>query len=241
MPALAFTALMNLSDAKILLTGGSSGIGLETARHLVARGAHVIICGRDEGQLHRAAQESGAWPVRADISQEADVNRLFEQTSAQLGGLSAVINNAGVGVHAPLPDLTLSGFQQVLATNVLGAFLVGQQAAKIFVAQQHGTIINVGSTAGQRGYATGTAYAASKFALRGMSECWRAELRKYNIRVMDVNPSEVITPFLDKVGWPVQHPERKLQAADVARTIVNLLEMDDRGFVPDITLWATNP
>ncbi|WP_046247249.1 SDR family oxidoreductase [Hymenobacter terrenus] len=232
---------MNLSDAKVLLTGGSSGIGLETARQLVQAGAAVVICGRDEAALAHAAQTTGAGAIRADVSQEADVIALVQRAAQQLGGLNVVINNAGFGLHAPLPALTLAGFQQVLATNVLGAFLVGREAAKHFIAQRAGNIINVASTAGQRGYATGTAYAASKFALRGMSECWRVELRPHNIRVMEVNPSEVITPFLEKVGWPVQHPERKLQAADVARAIVHLLGMDDRGFVTDITLWATNP
>jgi len=164
-----------------------------------------------------------------------------QHAAQQLGGLNVLINNAGFGLHAPLPELTLEGFQQVLATNVLGAFLVGREAAKLFIKQGAGNIVNVASTAGQRGYATGTAYAASKFALRGMSECWRAELRPHNIRVMEVNPSEVVTPFLEKVGRAVQNPERKLQATDVARAIVHLLGMDDRSFVTDITLWATNP
>ena len=232
---------MDLTHAKVLLTGGSSGIGLETARQLVRAGAAVVICGRDEAQLQQAAEATGAVAIRADVSQEADVIHLVQQTAQQLGGLNVVINNAGFGLHAPLPDLTLEGFEQVLATNVLGAFLVGREAAKLFIAQRAGNIINVASTAGQRGYATGTAYAASKFALRGMSECWRAELRPHNIRVMEISPSEVVTPFLEKVGWTVQNPERKLQAADVARAIVHLLGMDDRGFVTVITLWATNP
>jgi 3-oxoacyl-[acyl-carrier protein] reductase len=232
---------MNLAHAKVLLTGGSSGIGLETARQLVQAGAAVVICGRDAMQLRQAAAATGAVAIPADVRQEADVVRLVQQATQQLGGLNVAVNNAGFGLHAPLTELTLDGFQRVLATNVLGAFLVGGEAAKLFVGQRAGNIVNVAPTAGQRGYATGTAYAASKFALRGMSECWRAKLRSHNIRVMEVNPSEVITPFLEKAGRPVQHPERKLQAADVAQAIVNLLGMDDQGFVTDINLWATNP
>jgi 3-oxoacyl-[acyl-carrier protein] reductase len=232
---------LDLSHAKVLLTGGSSGIGLETARQLVQAGAAVVICGRDAVQLHKAAEATGAVAIRADVSHEADVVHLVQHAAQQLGGLNVLINNAGFGLHAPLPELTLADFQQVLATNVLGAFLVGREAAKLFIKQRAGNIVNVASTAGQRGYATGTAYAACKFALRGMTECWRAELRPHNIRVMEVNPSEVVTPFLEKVGWTVQNPERKLQATDVARAIVHLLGMDDRGFVTDITLWATNP
>ncbi|HXQ77858.1 MAG TPA: SDR family NAD(P)-dependent oxidoreductase, partial [Gemmatimonadaceae bacterium] len=98
------------------------------------------------------------------------------------------------------------------------------------------------STAGQRGFANGSAYCSSKFALHALTECWRAELREHNIRVMQVNPSEVQTSFGSTESKPVkpQNPS-KLIAEDVARVIVSMLEVEDRGFVTEATVWATNP
>jgi 3-oxoacyl-[acyl-carrier protein] reductase len=129
-----------------------------------------------------------------------------------------------------------------LATNVTGAMLMAREAAKHFVARKSGNIINIGSTAGVRGAAKGTAYYGSKFALRGMTECWRAELRQHNIRVMLVNPSEVLTDFYATAGLP-QDKENvtKLQGGDIAHAVRSALEMDDRGFMIELTVFATNP
>jgi 3-oxoacyl-[acyl-carrier protein] reductase len=110
------------------------------------------------------------------------------------------------------------------------------------VQRSYGNIINIASTAGQRGFAGGTAYVASKFALSGMTECWRAELRKSNIRVMQVNPSEVQTEFFSRSGRGDRAvSDRKLRLLEIAQTIVSMLELDDRGFITDTTVWATNP
>jgi 3-oxoacyl-[acyl-carrier protein] reductase len=93
-----------------------------------------------------------------------------------------------------------------------------------------------------RGFANGSAYCSSKFALHALTECWRAELRQHNIRVMQVNPSEVQTSFGAQQSQPVKpHNDSKLVAADVGQLIVSMLEMEDRGFVTEATLWATNP
>ena len=127
--------------------------------------------------------------------------------------------------------------QRVYATNVFGAMLVARESARHFASKNTGNIVNVASTAGQRGFAGGTAYASSKFALHGLTECWRAELRKSNVRVMQINPSEVQTAFFRGRGF---NP-RKLQAEDIAEAIAAMLAMDDRAFAPEKTVWATNP
>lgn len=233
---------MNLSDAKALVTGGSSGIGLETARSLRERGARVAICGRDEARLKRAADDIGALAIHADVADEADVTRMVREVIAAFGGYDVLINNAGFGRFAPLIETDLAEMQRVYATNVFGAMLVARESARHFATQNRGNIINVASTAGQRGFAGGTAYASSKFALTGMTECWRAELRKHNVRVMQINPSEVQTEFVAASGRPARDfSERKLLASDIARTIVAMLEMPDRGFIPEVPVWATNP
>jgi len=228
---------MKISEAKALVTGGSSGIGLETARQLVKRGARVAICGRDRAKLDRAAKEIGAVAIEGDVSREDDVLRLVKTTIERLGGYDVLINNAGFGTFKPLLDTTADEMRDVFATNVLGAMLVARESARHFVQQRRGNIVNISSSAGKRGFAGGTAYVASKFALSGMTECWRTELRKSDVRVMQINPSEVQTEFFE--GRPFS--ERKLRAIDIAQAIIGMLEMDDRGFVTEMSVWATNP
>jgi 3-oxoacyl-[acyl-carrier protein] reductase len=233
---------MNIADARVLVTGGSSGIGLETARQLRAAGARVAICGRNEARVRDAAAAIDAVGIAADVSNEGDVVRLVRTVVEQLGGYDTLINNAGFGHFAPLIETTLADMQRVYATNVFGAMLAARESARHFVAQQRGNIVNVASTAGQRGFAGGTAYASSKFALSGLTECWRAELRKHNVRVMQINPSEVQTEFVTASGRPARaFSARKLQAADIATAMISMLQLEDRGFITELSVWATNP
>ena len=233
---------MDLREAKALVTGGSSGIGLETARLLRSRGARVAICGRDERRVKDAAKEIDAVALVGDVSVEADAVRLVRETVDAFGGYDVLVNNAGFGSFATLLDTQLDEMRRVYATNVFGAMLMARESARYFVTKNRGNIINIASTAGLRGFAGGTSYSSSKFALSGLTECWRAELRKHNIRVMQVNPSEVQTQFVTASGRPARaFSDRKLQAAEIAHVIASMLEMNDRGFTTDATVWATNP
>ena len=186
---------MNLKDATALITGGSSGIGYAIAKTLGEAGAQIAITGRNEGRLKEAAASLNAFPVRADVSNEADVKRTYSEVLAKFGHLDVLVNNAGAGVFKPLVEMDKARFEGVFATNVTGAMLMAREAAKHFIERKSGNMVNICSTASLRGAANGTAYYASKFALRGMTECWRAELRQFNVRVFLVNPSEVITNF----------------------------------------------
>ncbi len=233
---------MNLSEAKVIITGGSMGIGLETAKMLIAQGASVAICGRNEATITAAATEIGAIPIIADVSKEADVIQMIEQVKSKFGTFNVLINNAGFGNFELLQEVTVADFQKVFETNVLGTMLCAREASKHFIEQQYGNIINISSTAGKAGFAGGTVYTASKFAVQAMTECWRAELRKHNIRVMQVNPSEVQTNFTPNSGREARpYNESKLQATEIAHTIVSMLEMNDRGFITEATVFATNP
>lgn len=232
---------MNLLNSKILVTGGSAGIGKSTAKLLVEAGAKVAITGRNVEKLNRVAQEIGAIPIAFDVSDYAVIPEKAAETVATLGGIDVLVNNAGIGDFPSMGDITIEHFKNVFSTNVFGLTLLTQELVKHFIEQDKGHIINIASTAAVRGFARGTVYSASKFALRGMTECWRAELRKHNIRVILVNPSEVTTAFNNTER--IERPEEasKLRPLEIAHTIKATLEMDDRGFIPEVTVWATNP
>ncbi|MGD0964082.1 MAG: SDR family NAD(P)-dependent oxidoreductase [Candidatus Acidiferrales bacterium] len=232
---------MNLKNSVALVTGGSSGIGRAIAKVLRESGARVAITGRDTGRLTEAARELGAHPIRADVSVEADVERTYRELLQKFGDLDILVNNAGIGLFKNLADLGREEFESVFATNVTGAMQMAREAAKHFIKKRHGNIVNISSTAGLRGAAGGTAYYASKFALRGMTECWRAELRKHNVRVILVNPSEVITNFSAAAGMKQNPNETKLRGEEIAFAVKSALDMDDRGFIPELSIFATNP
>jgi 3-oxoacyl-[acyl-carrier protein] reductase len=232
---------MNLKGARILITGGSSGLGKEMAKVLNEAGAKVLITGRNVSKVQSVAEELGVAGISADASSEADILRTFEAVKTGLGGLDVLINNAGFGEFALIEDLTLEAFQSVFGTNVFGAALMGREASKIFKEQNHGNIINISSTAGRKGFAHGSIYASSKFALSGLTECWRDELRKHNVRVMQVNPSAVPTAFNVEDRTEKEQEDNKLSPTEIAHAIKSMLEMDSRGFIPELAVWATNP
>lgn len=233
---------MELSNIKALVTGGSSGIGKATAKAIIEAGGKAVVAARGMDKLESTAEEIGAFPVQCDVREEDEVINMVNDTIDKLDGFNVVINNAGYGQFSKLTDLSEKALKSVLQVNTVGAMMVGRECANHFVEQDYGNIINVSSSAGKRGFEGGTAYCASKFALGGMTECWRAELRQHNIRVMQINPSEVQTAFFDKAG----HGGRdfnptKLIAGDIAKAICNMLSLHDRGFITETSVWATNP
>jgi 3-oxoacyl-[acyl-carrier protein] reductase len=233
---------MNLTNATALVTGGSSGIGLAIAKSLIAAGARVAITGRNQNRLTEAAKAIGAHPITADVSSEDDVKRTYREFFDTFGHLDILVNNAAFGERRALVDMDRAKFDAILQTNVMGTMLMAREAAKHFVERKRGNMINIGSTAGVRGAANGTSYYASKFALRGMTECWRAELRPHNVRVILINPSEVLTNFAAAAGFSqTDDNPTKLQAEDIAHVVRSALEMHDRGFTTELTVFATNP
>ena len=232
---------MEIHNALVLITGGSSGIGLETARTLQNAGARVCISGRRKSELESAARDVDAYPIVADVRSEDEVDAMILAAVERMGGLNVVVNNAGFGRFKKLVDLELDEFRDVLETNLVGAMLVARAAARYFVKQDYGNIINISSTAAAKGAPGGTAYVSSKAGLKGMNDCWRAELRKHNVRVMLINPSEVLTGFSAAAGHEQKSSHRKLRGQEIAAAVKGILEMDDRGFTTELTVFATNP
>ncbi len=232
-----------LAGRRILITGGSAGIGLATAKALIDRGAKLALMARTEGRLEAAAEHLGAHAhsFAGDVSNEEDAARVVAAAAEALGGLDGLINNAAVFYGKPLEAIGAPSFRKLLDVNVVGPALMAREALPHLREAGGGDIINVSSTAGLGGGPNLTAYSASKFALRGMTMCWQAELRRSNIRVTLVNPSEVQTGFgSDKGPRPPEKPN-KLFPHDIAHAIVGAIEMNRRGYVPEITVHATNP
>ena len=232
---------MNLNGARALVTGGSEGIGRAMAEALLAKGSRVAIMARRSEPLEETAKAVGALAIQGDVGVEDDTVRAVQTVVDAFGGIDILVNNAGFGIFKPLVETDSEEFQSVLATNVTGAMLMAKEATRHFIEQNSGHLINIASTSGLRGSRGGTAYSASKFALRGMTDCWRAELRQHNVRVMLVCPSEVQTTFFEKVGRAREDSPNKLRGKEIADAIVGALEIDDRGFIPEFSVWATNP
>ncbi|WP_025743149.1 SDR family oxidoreductase [Aquimarina pacifica] len=240
---------MNIKDAKVLITGGNSGIGKATAKVLKDKGAQVVISGRNETTLSAVARELEVSYIKADVTNEENVKKMVQEAKNKMNGLNVLINNAGYGYMSKLIDIEANKFTDQFKTNILGAALCAKESAKHFVNEEYGNIINIGSTASLSGFPSGSPYVATKFALRGMTESWRNELRPHNIRVMQVNPSEVMTNFaqnrVDGTSQEKMYTEAeqqtKLRGDEIAHTITSLLEMDDRGFITEATIFATNP
>tara|TARA_B100001057_G_scaffold135126_1_gene134597 strand:- start:3337 stop:4041 length:705 start_codon:yes stop_codon:yes gene_type:complete len=233
---------MELKNKNILLTGGSSGIGKKTAEMLVEKGAKVLITGRSFDKIEDVKQRLGVLGVSFDISDLKNITAKTEECVKLLGGrVDVLINNAGIGDFGPVDEINMTRFLEVFNTNVFGLALLTKELVPIMKKQNQGTIINIGSSASIRGFKNGSVYAASKFAVRALSQCWQAELRPHNIRVCQVNPSEVTTAFAQKDRKERTELDHKLSATEIAHTIISIIEMRSKGFVPEVNIWATNP
>ena len=232
---------MELRDAVALVTGGSEGIGRAIAEALTHQGCKVTITGRREEVLKNTAEELGLDWIAGGVGNEKDAVRTVSSVIEQHGRLDILVNNAGYGMFKPLVDTTLDELKDMYQTNVFGTFLMSREAARQFIKQGSGELINISSTSSLKGSSGRTAYGSSKFALRGMTECWRDELRRHDVRVMLVNPSEVMTDFAAKAGVEREPSDKKLRPKEIADAIVGALKVDARGFIPEFSVFATNP
>lgn len=232
---------MNLKGAKVILTGGSSGLGKQTAKDLLSLGADLIITGRDEQKLLKVALDLGCTAFHADVSNEDAAKGTVDFALEKWGRIDVLINNAGYAEFGLIHELDLDKLKAVYETNVFGAAAMAKYCSQVFMKQSSGNIVNIASTAASKGYPQGSIYATSKFALSGMTQCWRAELRKYNVRVIQINPSEVPTAFAQTDRIEREDVANKLSPKEISDAIIASLEMNNRGMVTDVTVIATNP
>jgi 3-oxoacyl-[acyl-carrier protein] reductase len=227
-----------MQNRRVLITGGSQGIGAALVQHARQAGHQVVFTGRNDAHIQSTASETGAIGIKADASSDADNARVVEQCLAHMGGIDVLINNAAFGYNAEIGDLDVHKMRNLFATNVFGVVDLTNRVAPHMKKQGHGDIVNIASTSGMKGAKGGTAYAGSKWAIRGISQCWQAELRPHGIRVMCVCPSEVQTNWMGKTG---RNNPNKLYAADIAATIFAGLDMPSRVLWPELAVFANNP
>ena len=233
---------MDLKGKNIIVTGGSLGIGKETAKKLLDKGANVLIIGRSLNRLKEAFPNSKANLLSFDIGNIENIAVNAKKSLDFLDNrVDVLINNAGIGVSKSIEDLEYTDFIDVFNVNVFGLSLFTKEIIPIMKRQQHGTIINIGSTARLKGYKNGSIYASSKFAVRCLTQCWQAELRPYNIRVCQINPSEVTTAFGNPERVERDEVDNKLTPREISHSIISVIEMNNRGFINELNVWATNP
>ena len=185
---------MKLAGKIALITGGSSGLGLATARRFIAEGANVIITGRRQSELDAAVGDLGtsALGVRGDVSNLADLDRLYAVVDERFGRLDILFANAGGGAFAPLEAVTEEHFDKYFGINVKGTLFTVQKALPLM--KDGGAIVINGSMVSIKGMAAFGVYAATKAALRSLARTWAVDLKGRNIRVNVVSPGTVVTP-----------------------------------------------
>jgi 3-oxoacyl-[acyl-carrier protein] reductase len=227
-----------MQSARFLVTGGSQGIGAAIVELARRDGHQVVFTGRNERLIEQVAEKTGAYGLRADVSVGDDNARTIDGCRQRMGGLDVLVNNAAYAYRAEIGEMDVAAMRQVFDTNVFGLVDITNRAVPLMKAQARGDIINIASTSGMKGSPSGTAYSGSKWAVRGISQCWQAELRPHGIRVVCVCPSEVQTGFGGRAG---RNNPNKLYAADIAATVMAAVTMPHRALWPELAVFANNP
>ncbi len=189
-----------LSGKIALVTGGSSGIGLATAKLFVEEGAYVFISGRRQSALDEAVKTIGrnVTGIRADASNPTDLDRLYAQISQLKGKLDTIFANAGAGTMLPLGAITEKQYHDTFDTNVKGIIFTVQKALPFL--KDAGTIVLNASTAASKGMGAFSVYAASKAAVRNLARGWATDLKDRKIRINVVSPGVIVTPGYKTLG-----------------------------------------
>lgn len=181
----------------VVITGGGDGIGLATAKHFAAEGAHVYVTGRRQVALDEAVKDigCGAIGVQGDVAQPADLDRLYERIQHDHGRLDVVFANAGISESATLGAIDEAHFHRVFDVNVKGMVFTVQKALPLM--PTGGTVILTGSAAGSKGLPSLSIYSATKAAIRSFARTWTTDLQSRGIRVNVISPGMILTPAME--------------------------------------------
>jgi 3-oxoacyl-[acyl-carrier protein] reductase len=227
-----------MSTLRFLVTGGSQGIGAAVVELATKAGHQVVFTGRSPERIEATSKHTGAYGITADVGVGDDNANTVRVCEERMGGVDVLINNAGYAYRAEIGALDLSDMKKMFETNVFGLVDLTNRVVPQMKSRGFGDIVNIASTSGMKGAAGATPYAASKWAVRGISQCWQAELRPHGIRVMSLCPSEVQTNFGGRTG---RNNPNKLFASDIAATIMAAIEMPRRALWPELAVFANNP
>ena len=233
---------MKLKNKTALITGASSGIGAACAKALANNGAKVVLTGRNQTRLEQLSEEIGGRYMVADISQNHEVIKLFDEIGESI---DILVNNAGIAPKASIIEGKIESFEDLLRINVLAVVHCCQLAIKKFDPSTGGQIINISSMSGHRVPPSGGFYAATKFAVRAVTEALRYELKiqKNKTRVSMISPGFVDTPLLDnyfkgseeKLSELRQRLEM-LKPEDVANSLIHIIESPNHVEIGDIMM-----
>lgn len=190
-----------LADQRVLITAGAGGIGLAIAQRLMLHGARIFVCDVADDALGAFGERfPAAGRIRADVSSEADVDRMFDAVGETLAGLDALINNAGIaGPTGGVDEIDPAEWRRCLDVCLTGQFLCARRAVPMLKAAGGGSIVNMSSAAGRHGYAFRTPYSAAKFGVIGFTQSLAKELGPHNIRVNAILPGLVEGPRIEGV------------------------------------------
>ena len=241
-----FLLAISLKGKKAIITGAGKGIGRATALALAKEGVSLGLLARTEEDLKNVANEVKEDGVdvaiaTADVSSNEQVTSAIDTLLKKMGSVDILINNAGIAKFGGFLELEVEEWEKIIQVNLLGMYYVTRAVLPKMMEQKSGDIINISSTAGQKGGPVTSAYSASKAGVLGLTESLAMEARKHDIRVTALTPSTVVTDLAINQGLVKGDEENVLQAEDMAELMVAQLKLNKRVFVKTAGLWTTNP
>lgn len=227
-----------LVNKVVVVTGASRGIGRAIAERYAAEGASVVLAARHLDKIQEAAQwieskRGRAFAVACDVTQEADVLRLMEETIKRYHRLDILVNNAGVGHQKPLAESTTDEWDTVIDTNMKGVYLCAREGFKHMKLAGGGLILNIASVAGKEAWSGTGVYSASKFGVMALSQALAAEGAPYGIRVSALCPGAVNTDMMQDSGLS---PDAMIQPEDVADAVMYLTLLPKNVTMPELVM-----
>ncbi|MFY0805638.1 3-ketoacyl-ACP reductase [Peribacillus frigoritolerans] len=238
--------MISLKGKTALITGAGRGIGRATAIALAKEGVHLGLIGLTMSNLEKVTAELEQYDVNvsaatADVANLEAVHQAVEHIKSDLGPIDILINNAGIAKFGGFLDLTPEEWENIIQVNLMGVYNVTRAVLPDMIERKSGDIVNISSTAGQKGAPVTSAYSASKFAVLGLTESLMLEVRKHNIRVTALTPSTVATDLAIETNLISGNPENVMQSEDLAELLVAGLKLHPRVVVKTSGLWSTNP
>lgn len=237
---------MPVSTSICVITGATEGIGRAIAFSLGRRGATLAVCARTAANVNSllgdcTRAQIDAIGMACDVADEQSVSGFARFVLDRYGNVDVLVNNAGVGYHGDVEQMSVAEFDETMAVNIRGVFLMTRAFLPGMKARGHGHIVNIASLAGKNAVPGGAAYSASKHAVLGFSKSLLLEVRRYGIRVMTICPGSVVTAFFEKSGLPLEHPDRKLQPEHVAEAVAAALDLPATATISDLDIRPANP